>query len=276
MINKIYQGDVLDVLKGLPNNYTDAGCCSPPYNKKGNRKGELVKDIKYTDIDDYLDEDVYQNQQIEILNELYRIMKPGGSFFYNHKVRWDQGKMIHPMEWVTKSDWVLKQEIIWDRSIAANIRGWRFWQVEERIYWLYKPTKKNDNGKELLSKHALLSSVWRLRPEMNKSTVNNHPAPFPIEIPTRCIYSVLDVEKNGLIIDPYMGSGTSAVAAKLLGHNFIGVDISQTYIEQALHRIDNISQKEIDDFNYEISLHKVNKTYSDRKNEKAQKSKENE
>jgi modification methylase len=184
--------------------------------------------------------------------------------------------MIHPMEWVTKSDWVLKQEIIWDRSIAANIRGWRFWQVEERIYWLYKPTKKNDNGKELLSKHALLSSVWRLRPEMNKSTVNNHPAPFPIEIPTRCIYSVLDVEKNGLIIDPYMGSGTSAVAAKLLGHNFIGVDISQTYIEQALHRIDNISQKEIDDFNYEISLHKVNKTYSDRKNEKAQKSKENE
>jgi site-specific DNA-methyltransferase (adenine-specific) len=276
MINKIYQGDVLNVLKDLPSNYTDAGCCSPPYNKKGNRKGELVKDIKYTDIDDYLDEDVYQTQQIQILNELYRIMKPGGSFFYNHKVRWDQGKMIHPMEWVTKSDWVLKQEIIWDRSIAANIRGWRFWQVEERIYWLYKPTKKNDNGKELLSKHALLSSVWRLRPEMNKSTVNNHPAPFPIEIPTRCIYSVLDVEKNGLIIDPYMGSGTSAVAAKLLGHNFIGVDISQTYIEQALHRIDNISQKEIDDFNYEISLHKVNKTYSDRKNEKAQKSKENE
>lgn len=267
-MNKIFKGDILDTLKTLPDNSVDMGVTSPPYNKKKNRKGVLVKDIKYSDIEDYLDEDVYQSQQIEILNELYRVIKPGGSFFYNHKIRWETGVMIHPMEWMTKTNWVLKQEIVWDRSIAANIRGWRFWQVEERIYWLYKPLNKKDNGEELKSKHALLTSVWRLRPEMNKETVNDHPAPFPIEIPTRCIFSILDDKKECVVIDPYMGSGTTAVASKLLGHKYIGIEISEEYIEQAINRIENISEKEINDFNQEISLHHVTKTYSDRKKEK--------
>jgi modification methylase len=267
-MNGFLLGEVLDILQSLESDSVDMGVTSPPYNKKKNRKGGLVKDINYTDIEDHLPEEEYQIQQINILNELYRVIKPGGSFFYNHKIRWEEGKMIHPMEWVTKSNWTLKQEIVWDRSLAANIRGWRFWQVEERIYWLYKPLNKKDNGDELLSKHALLTSVWKIRPEMKKETVSGHPAPFPIEIPTRCIYSILDNKKDCTIIDPYMGSGTSAVAAKLLGHNYIGIDISQTYIEQAKKRIENITQKEIDDFNNEISLHVVTKTYKDRKKEK--------
>ena len=259
MINEIWLGDVLDVLKKISDNTFDCGVTSPPYNKKKNKKGVLVKDINYSDIEDSLPEIEYQESQISILNELYRVLKPGSSFFYNHKIRWEEGVMIHPMEWVTKTDWVLKQEIIWDRSIAANIRGWRFWQVEERVYWLYKPLNKKDNGKELLSKHALLTSVWRLRPEMKKETVNNHPAPFPVEIPTRCIYSIFDDEKGKLIIDPYMGSGTLAVVSKTLGHNYFGIDISKTYINQANNRINNISQKEIEDINKEISLHFVTK-----------------
>jgi modification methylase len=271
MINEIWLGDVLDVLKKISDNTFDGGVTSPPYNKKKNKKGVLVKDINYSDIEDSLPEIEYQESQVNILNELYRVLKPGSSFFYNHKIRWEEGVMIHPMEWVTKTNWVLKQEIIWDRSIAANIRGWRFWQVEERIYWLYKPINKKDNGKELLSKHALLTSVWRLRPEMKKETVSNHPAPFPVEIPTRCIYSIFDNEKDKLIIDPYMGSGTLGVVSKTLGHNYFGIDISKTYISQANNRINNISQKEIEDINKEVSLHLVTKTSKERKNDKINK-----
>jgi modification methylase len=271
MINEIILGDVYDILKNVGDNSFDMGITSPPYNKKKNRKGVLVKDIDYSDIDDFLPEEEYQEQQINILNELYRTIKTGGSFFYNHKIRWESGVMIHPMEWLLKTDWVIKQEIIWDRSIAANIRGWRFWQVEERVYWLYKPINKKDYGTELLSKHALLSSVWRFRPEMNKLTANNHPAPFPIELPTRCIYSIFDNEKEKLIVDPYMGSGTSAVVSKLLGHNYFGIDISKKYIDESNNRINNITEKEIIDFNNEISLHIVNKTYKDRKEEKKNK-----
>lgn len=268
MINEIRLGDVYDVLKSVDDNLFDMGITSPPYNKKKNKKGVFVKDIKYSDIDDFLPEKEYQEQQINILNELFRVIKPGGSFFYNHKIRWESGVMIHPMEWLLKTKWGIKQEIIWDRSIAANIRGWRFWQVEERIYWLYKPINKKDYGTELSSKHALLTSVWKFRPEMSKVTVSNHPAPFPIELPTRCIYSIFDGEKDKLIIDPYMGSGTSAVAIKLLGHNYFGIDLSKQYIGEAINRIENISEKEIKDFNNEISLHVVNKTYKERKEEK--------
>jgi modification methylase len=271
MINEIRLGDVYNVLKTIDDNSFDMGVTSPPYNKKKNRKGGLVKDINYSDIDDFLPEDEYQQQQINILNELYRTIKHGGSFFYNHKIRWENGVMIHPMEWLLKTNWVIKQEIVWDRGIAANIRGWRFWQVEERIYWLYKPLDKKDIGAELLSKHALLTSVWKLRPEMNKGTVSDHPAPFPIELPTRCIYSILDDSKGKLIVDPYMGSGTTAVVSKLLGHNYFGIDLSQKYIGEANNRVNNITDKEITDFNNEISLHFVTKTYKDRKEEKKNK-----
>ena len=98
-------------------------------------------------------------------DEIFRITKAGGSFFYNHKTRWERGTMIHPMEWFLKTKWTIRQEIIWDRMIAANIRGWRFWQVDERIYWLYKPIENNKIGKELKSKHALLLQfgVFHLR-----------------------------------------------------------------------------------------------------------------
>jgi site-specific DNA-methyltransferase (adenine-specific) len=106
MTDKIFQGDVLEILRTLPDNSIDMGVTSPPYNKKKNKKGVLVKDINYSDIEDHLDEDIYQLQQVEVLNELFRVIKPGGSFFYNHKIRWEEGKMIHPMEWVVKCDWI--------------------------------------------------------------------------------------------------------------------------------------------------------------------------
>ncbi len=142
-LNKIIQGDTLTVLKTLPDEIVDVGVTSPPYNKGENQKGWLVRNVKYSGATDRLPEDLYQKNQIEVLDEIYRITKPGGSFFYNHKIRWERGELLHPMDWLRKTRWVVRQEIIWDRMIAANIRGWRFWQVEERIYWLYKPKGKN-------------------------------------------------------------------------------------------------------------------------------------
>jgi DNA modification methylase len=62
-----------------------------------------------------------------------------------------------------------------------------------------------------------------------------------------------------------MGSGTSAVASKLLGHHYVGIDISSEYINNTINRLNNVSQRETDDFKKEISLHFVTKTYSERK-----------
>ena len=258
-MNKLLKGNTLDLLKKIPDNSVDIGVTSPPYNKQEKNNGGLVQKVIYSHFKDALNEQEYQANQILVLNELYRIIKPGGSFFYNHKTRWEKGNMYHPMDWLRKTNWVIRQEIIWDRTIAANIRGWRFWQVDERIYWLYKPIKNNKIGKELKSKHALMTSIWKFPPERN----NSHPAPFPLLLPLRCILSVLDEEKDKVVIDPYAGSGTTLLAAQLLGHNYIGIDISETYIADAKKRIKNYKDTSI--LEEEISKHMVKKTFKERK-----------
>jgi site-specific DNA-methyltransferase (adenine-specific) len=257
--NKIIQGDALKILEKIDSDFVDLGVTSPPYNKGEKHKGWLVKNVKYSLANDNMPEKIYQEQQIQVLNEVYRITKPGGSFFYNHKIRWVRGQMIHPVEWLLKTKWVIRQEIIWDRIIAANIRGWRFWQVDERIYWLYKPIDNNKIGKELKSKHALLASIWRFPPERK----NGHPAPFPVVLPARIIYSILD-DKEGVILDPYVGSGTTCLAAKLLGSKYIGIDISKEYVEDAKNRLKNFSNYK-QTIEEEKSKHIVEKTFADRK-----------
>jgi len=157
-------GEILNELKKQKDSYFDMGVTSPPYNKRG-QNGALVKRVEYDDFDDSLKEDEYQNKQIEILNELYRIIKDGGSLFYNNKNKWDNGILIHPYSWLSKTKWIIRQEIIWNRNIAANLRGWRFWNIDERIYWLYKPKDDNLVGEEMESRHSKFSSIWNIRPE---------------------------------------------------------------------------------------------------------------
>ena len=210
-IDKLIAGDALTVLRAMPARIVDLSITSPPYNKQEKNNGGLVKRVVYDGYRDTLPEEEYQAQQVETLNAIYRVTKEGGSMFYNHKIRWEKGEMFHPMDWLRRTAWLVKQEIIWDRTIAGNIRGWRFWQVEERIYWLYKPQDGMKRGKELRSKDAKLTSIWRAVPENN----NPHPAPFPLWLPARIILSVLEEGKPGLVLDPYIGSGTTAVAARI-------------------------------------------------------------
>ena len=70
--------------------------------------------------------------------------------------------------------------------------------------------------------------------------------------------SLLSEDVKGLVIDPYVGSGTTAVAAKLLGHNYCGIDIDESYIEYAQNRLQNAEQ-EIDKIHKEQALHIVKK-----------------
>ena len=256
----LFIGDTLKTLKTLETGVVDIGVTSPPYNKQENKKGWLVKNVRYDSSSDKKTEQDYQKGQIEVLNELYRIIKPGGSFFYNHKMRWERGEVIHPMQWLAMTHWTIRQEIIWDRMIAANIRGWRFWQTDERIYWLYKPIAEQKIGKEISSRHALLTSIWRFPPERD----NPHPAPFPVVLPLRCIYSILDEQPEATVIDPYIGSGSTAIAAKLLGYNYIGIDISKEYIDLAKKRLAQINNC-VAIANEEKARHVVRKTFMERK-----------
>lgn len=259
-LNTIVVGDALEVLRNLPDDLFDVTVTSPPYNKGERDRGWLVDRVVYDRATDRKNEEAYQEEQVAVLNEIYRVTRPGGSLFYNHKIRWSRGRLIHPYEWVSRSRWILRQEIIWHRKIAANLRGWRFWQVDERIYWLCKPRFPGDTiGAELGSRHALLTSVWEIRPERDP----RHPNPFPIELPVRCIFSVLD-DRKGVVLDPYAGIGTTLVAAKLLGCDFFGIDISETYVTIARERLEN-AERERARVLEELELHKVQRTFRERK-----------
>ena len=260
-LDTIYTGKALDILQSLPDNSIDLCVTSPPYNKEKNTStGNLAGKVIYSGFRDSMPEEDYQNWQVDTLNELWRIIKPGGSLFYNHKIRWHRGMMYHPYSWLQRTKWTIRQEIIWDKMIAANLRGWRFWQVEEHIYWLYKPIGGHLVGKELRSKHALLTSIWRIPP--SRGTL--HPASFPIQLPTRIIYAILDEEKGGIVIDPFAGIGTTLVAAKLLGHHYIGIDISPDYVRIAKERLEN-AEAEWPAVEEEKKRHVVKKTYKQRK-----------
>jgi len=162
------------------------------------------------------------------------------------------------MDWLRKSDWIIRQEIIWNRKSGPEMKGYRFYHVDERIYWLYKPLKSNV-GERLLGKHAKMSSVWEFAPDRK----NPHPAPFPIVLPLRCIMSFMD-EQSGIVIDPYSGSGSTLIAAKLLNKNYIGIDLTEEYKQMSIERLNNINRYN-DILQNELSLHVVNKSYADRK-----------
>ena len=257
--NIVVKGDITEKLLQISNDYVDLTITSPPYNKRHNIRGWLVSKDNYSDFDDHMPEEKYQEWQLNVINEIYRITKPGGSLFYNHKHRWNNGILINPLQWIGQSKWVLRQEIVWDRAIAANMRGWRYWQVDERIYWLYKPVNNNLIGVELESRHAKFSSIWKIKPEPR---INQHPAPFPIEIPTRIIYSVL-VQK-GIVFDPFCGTGTTLVAAKNLGHDYFGIDLSQIYVKYARNRLKKDSG-DISRMRLEIAKHKIDESFAARK-----------
>jgi len=195
---------------------------SPPYNKK-NIGGALVQKVKYENYNDNKNEEEYQKEQIKILNEIYRVSEV---CFYNHKIRYDKGA-IHPIEWITKTKWTLHQEIVWNRKITGNIRGWRCWNIDERIYWLVKKSPK-----ELEQPLAQYTSIWSVPPENN----NDHPAPFPIEIAGRCI--LLGSKEGETIYDAFMGSGTTAIASINTNRNWIGSEISKEYTDLANKRIE--------------------------------------
>lgn len=86
---------------------------------------------------------------------------------------------------------------------------------------------------------------------------------FPLAFPTRAIYSILD-GRRGLVLDPYAGSGTTLVAAKLLGCDYLGIEISKPYADIARKRILDC-EKERRDLNNEVDRHFVRESFSERK-----------
>lgn len=214
----------------LENESVDIIITSPPYNlgqekwpMGGNGRTPRENGIGYDSHVDNMPEDEYQAWQIQCLQELYRVAKPGASFFYNHKVRQCGGEVLHPLDWLQgTSRWIIRQEIIWDRLSTHNHTSTLFWPQDERIYWL---TKGKPN---LTDKSINVPSVWR---EFGPIPKTNHPAPFTPALPKMILKAI--GKPGDIILDPFGGGMTTCLVASSMGYKSIGVDISQEYVNRA-------------------------------------------
>ena len=108
--NKIYNLDCIDGLKKLDDESIDLIITSPPYNLGNNHHTGNKKIFAY---DDNLNEKDYQSSQINMLEQCYRVLKNSGSMMYQHKNRIKKGIQISPYEWIFKTQFCIKQEIVW-------------------------------------------------------------------------------------------------------------------------------------------------------------------
>jgi site-specific DNA-methyltransferase (adenine-specific) len=234
-LDKIHLGDCLEVMKTLPDNSVDLVVTSPPYNNWRNRRTQANRssywkrtNIVYENHNDKESDDKYEQGQIDVLNEMLRILKPTGTICYNHKDRIFNFEVTTPISWILKSNAIYRQRITWDRCGMQAYNPVRFYRVEEDIYILGKQAKGFKWNKDA-AKHL---SIWRIPPNRN---IYEHNATFPEEIVTRCVTAFTDV--GDVVLDPYNGTGTTTMVASEMGRHYIGIDISEKYNKIAEKRI---------------------------------------
>lgn len=261
-LDKIINGDALEVLRKIPSSSVDLVVTSPPYNLK-NSTGNGMKDgrggkwanaalIKgYDKYDDCMPNDEYARWQHEVLLELVRVIKEDGAIFYNHKWRVQNGLMQDRRDIVY--DVPLRQIIIWKRKGGINFNAGYFLPTYEVIYMIAKKNFK------LVSHANRYGDVWEIMQEVR----NDHPAPFPVELVDRIVSST----NARIVLDPFMGSGTTAVVAQGLGRHFIGIDISEKYCKSAELRIArNKIQPEVAKFHEPVLFSELGKNNNKKRN----------
>lgn len=232
-INKIICGDTLDVMRQMPDACIDLVVTSPPYNLK-NSTGNGMKDGRggkwknaalvkgYSHHNDNMPHEEYVAWQRACLTEMMRLLRNDGAIFYNHKWRVQDGLLQDRNDIV--SGFPVRQIIIWKRKGGINFNPGYFLPTYEVIYLIAKPEFR------LAPKANAVGDVWEFTQEMN----NIHPAPFPLDFADRCINST----NAQIVLDPFIGSGTVAIAARRLGRSYIGIEISPEYCKFAEQRLD--------------------------------------
>lgn len=219
-------------MKRIPDGSIDLIITSPPYNLGGDFHTFVSgKRVTYGDYQspysDKLSETDYQNWQINFLSECYRVLKDDGFMFYNHKNRIVNGNVISPFYWLKESSFLISQVITMNLKSTPNMDKRRFFPVHELIFVLNKTKEAKLNNIENLT------DVWELKKVSRK--ISGHPATFHEELPRRCI--VASTSEGQVILDPFMGSGTTAVACINTNRNWIGFEVSSEYCEIAEKRI---------------------------------------
>ena len=237
IVNRIYNQSSTDMHQ-LPDNCVHLMVTSPPYN--------VGKEY-----DDDLTETEYSSLLYSVWREVYRVLAPGGRACINianigRKPYIPLNALISNQ--MSEIGYLMRGEIIWDKSASAGAScAWGSWRsasnpvlrdTHEYILVFSKGqyNRPSKNKSSTITKDEFLEftkSVWMFPAESAKRV--NHPAPFPIELPRRLIQ--LYTYTDDIVLDPFVGSGTTGVAAYRSGRRFVGYDISSEYVSIAVSRL---------------------------------------
>jgi site-specific DNA-methyltransferase (adenine-specific) len=248
----LLHGDCVAVLPTLPDRHFDVVVTSPPYNL----------DLAYDAYQDSLAEQDYLAWMVRVCTELRRVLAPDGSFFLN--ISGSNSRPWLPFELIVRLRplFVLQNHITWIKSIATSddsvghfkpLAGTRFLNHNhEHIFHLtLDGTVKLDRlaiGVPFKDKSNIArrghaqdrrcrGNTWFIpyRTVQARAEKFNHPGTFPIDLPRWCIR--LHGKPAAHVLDPFMGTGTTAIAAALEGATATGIDLDAGYVAIAAGRL---------------------------------------
>ena len=257
-LNQILLGDCIEIMRGIPDASVDAVFADPPYNLQLGSKtlyrpedqtaARAVRDSW----DSFESPQQYDEFTRAWLHECKRVLKPNGALWtigsYHNIFR--VGAMLQDMGF-----WILN-DIVWVKTNPMpNFRGTRFTNAHETLIWAtptktgkytfnYETMKKLNGGKQMRSDWDINICLGeeRLKDENGKSLHNTQK---PLDLLHRVILS--STKPGDIILDPFMGSGTTAAAALELGRKFIGIEREESYVHAARNRITNIRPIDLSD-----------------------------
>ncbi len=230
-------------MEQLPDGTVALMITSPPYNVGKDYDGDLT-------IDEYL------GLLHRVLTETYRVLEAGGRVAVNvaNLGRKPYLPLNHHVAGILSDiGFLLRGEIIWQKAKGAGGScAWGSWQsaknptlrdIHEYVVVASKESyRRVRSGEDTISKDDFLAgtvSIWEIAPESARRV--GHPAPFPVELPRRLIelYSF----EGDLVLDPFIGAGSTAVAAIESGRHFVGFDTDPEYVRLAEERIAAASRR---------------------------------
>ena len=270
-VNKIYQGDCLELFKNIPDNSVDMTFADPPFN--------LGK--KYNSYKDNLKFEEYLNWCEKWISEMVRVTKPTGAIFVHNIPKW-----LTYFSNILNKKAIFKHWIAWEaptapmgKTLQPSHYGILFYVKSKdfKFYEIRHPHKRDRKG-ILLKDYGgkknkihpfgpLVSDVWTDIHRIKHSRKRDpHPCQLPIHLLERLILMITD--ENDIVLDPFMGTGTTAIAAKRLGRNYIGFELDEQYIEIVNEKLKNTkSNSKIDNFWVSFYLKKIvtirNKDWND-------------
>ncbi|OGK10682.1 MAG: hypothetical protein A2Y63_02900 [Candidatus Riflebacteria bacterium RBG_13_59_9] len=256
LINQVTCGDCREILRRIPEETVDLVFADPPYNLQLQntliRPNQTKVDAVDDDWDKFASFTEYDEFTLAWLGECRRVLKPNGTIWaigtYHNIYR--IGKHLQDLGY-----WILN-DIVWVKANPMpNFRGVRFTNAHENLIWAVKDKRRKDyvfNYQEMKSLNAgkQMRSDWylslctgeeRLKDETGRKL---HSTQKPLALLERIILAA--TKEGSLVLDPFGGTGTTAVAAALHGRRYVLIEVEQRYVEGArerLRRVRNVSRQ---------------------------------